>query len=90
MPSVSTSMTWAPLLFQPVDHLSQKLPSDLGHPCGGIEIGEMSLGETKVAIETVDQNFERVLERVEMMLLRRDLSRRACWPSLRAGRCADR
>ena len=34
-----------------------------------IEIGEMSLGESKIAVETVQQNFERILQRLKMMLL---------------------
>ena len=75
---------------QPVDHLLQKLAADLGDARGRVEIGEVSLGETEVAVEAVDQDLEGVLEGVEILLLLRDLSRRACSPSLRAGTCADR
>ena len=46
-----------------------KIAADLGDARGGIEIGEMSLSETEIAVEAVDQNFERVLQRLEMMLL---------------------
>ena len=71
MPSVSTSMTCAPALVQPLDHLLQQVAADLGDARGGIEIGEVSLRETEVAVEAVDQNLEGVLQRVEMLLLRR-------------------
>ena len=52
---------------QPVDHLLQQLAPDLGDARGRVEIGEVSLRETEVAVETVDQNLEGVLERMEVM-----------------------
>ena len=70
MPSVSTSMTCAPVRFQPVDHLLQKLAPDLRDARGRVEIGEVALRETEVAVEAVDQDLEGVLQRVEMLLLR--------------------
>ena len=50
---------------QPIDHLLQKLAPDLGDARGRVEIGEVSLSETEIAVEAVDQNLEGVLERVE-------------------------
>ena len=38
---------------------------------GGIEIGEMPLRKAQIPIEAVDQNLERVLQRLEVMLLLR-------------------
>ena len=38
-------------------------------PCCGIEIGEVSLRKPEITIETVDQNFESVLQRVEVSSL---------------------
>ena len=75
-------MTCAPARVQPIDHLLQKIAPDLGDARGGVEIGEVSLRETEVAVEAVDQNLEGVLQRVEIALLFGDLSRRACRPWL--------
>ena len=50
---------------QPVDHFLQQLAADLRDARRGIEIGEMSLGETEVAVEAVNQDFEGVLESLE-------------------------
>src|SRR6478672_6679163 len=68
MPSVSTSITCA-AGGEPVDHLLQKLTANLGNASGCVEIGEVTLGETEVAIKAVDQDLEGVLERVEVLLL---------------------
>ena len=57
---------------QPVDHLLQQLAADLGDARGRVEIGEVALRETEIAVEAVDQDFEGVLQRVKILLLRRD------------------
>ena len=62
------------LRFEPVDHLLEQIAPDLGDPRGGVEIGKMSLRETEVAVEAVDQDFEGVLQRVKVVPLRRDPS----------------
>src|SRR5207248_6052344 len=54
--------------IKPVDHFLQQIAPDLGDARGGIEIGEMSLRETQISVETVQQNFECILQRLEMML----------------------
>ena len=59
--------------IKPVDHLLQQIASNLGDARRGIEIGEMSLGEAQITVETVEQNLERVLQRLEMMLFCRIL-----------------
>ena len=56
---------------EPVDHLLQQIASDLRNTSGGVEVREMSLREAKVTVEAVEQNLERVLQRLEMMLFRR-------------------
>src|SRR5207248_772719 len=61
--------------LQPIDHLLQKLAPNLGDSRSGIEIGEVSLRETEVAVETINQNLEGVLERMEILLLRAVLRR---------------
>src|SRR5262249_18726117 len=55
---------------EPVDHLLQQIAPDLGDTRGGLEVCEMSLRESKVTVEAVEQNLERVLQRLEMMLSR--------------------
>ena len=90
MPSVSTSMTCAPRAFSQSIIFCNKLAADLRDARRRIEIGEVSLGETEVAVKAVDQDLEGVLERVEILLLRRDPSPHACSPLLPGGRCADR
>ena len=56
--------------FQPLDHLLEQIASDLGHPRGGFEIGKVSLRETEVAVEAVDQNLEGVLQGMKVAPLR--------------------
>ncbi len=58
------------LRIQPIDHLSQQIASDLSDTRGGVEVSEMALPETEVAVKTVDQNLERILQGLEMVLLR--------------------
>src|SRR5437762_1375680 len=53
---------------EPVDHLLQQVAPDLRHTRGGVEVREMSLRESKVTVEAVEQNLERVLQRLKMML----------------------
>ena len=54
---------------EPVDHLLQQLAADLRDARGGVEIGEVALRESEVAVEAVDQDFEGVLEGVKVLLL---------------------
>src|SRR5262249_17362450 len=56
---------------EPVDHLLQQIAPDLRDTRCGIEVGEMSLRESKVTVEAVKQNLERILQRLEVMLSRR-------------------
>src|SRR5439155_25771061 len=55
---------------EPLDHLLQQIATDLGDTRCGVEIGEMSLRESKVTVEAIEQNLERVLQRLKMMLSR--------------------
>src|SRR4029077_11340653 len=55
---------------EPLDHLLQQIAPDLRDTRGGVEVGEMSLRESKVTVEAVEQNLERVLQCLEMMLSR--------------------
>ena len=57
------------VLVQPCDHFLQQIAPDLRHARGRIEIGKMSLSESQIAVETVDQNLEGILERLEVMPL---------------------
>ena len=57
------------LPIQPVDHLFQQIAPDLRDARGGVEIGKVSLGKTEVAVVTVDQNLECVLQGMKMPLL---------------------
>ena len=57
------------LRLKPIDHLLQKIAPDLRHARGGIEVGKVSLRETEIAVEAVDQNLEGVLQSVEVTLL---------------------
>ena len=57
------------LRVEPVDHLFQQVAPDLGDTGRGVEVGKISLRETEVSVKAVDQNLERVLERVEIPLL---------------------
>ena len=71
--------------IQPVDHFFEQVPANLCDSGRSFEISEMSLRETKVAVKAVDQDFERVLERVKILLTLRDRPPlRACSPSIRA------
>ena len=54
---------------EPVDHLLEEVAPDLGDARGGVEIGEVALREAEVAVEAVDEDFEGVLEGVEVLLL---------------------
>src|SRR5262249_8645675 len=47
----------------------QQVAPDLCYTRSRFEIRKMPLGETEIAIETVNQNLERVLQRVQMTLL---------------------
>ena len=47
----------------------KQVAADLGDARGGVEVGEVALRETEVAVEAVDQDLEGVLQRVEMLLL---------------------
>ena len=55
---------------EPLNHFLKQIASDLRYARGGIEIGEMSLRKAKVSVETIQQNLECVLQRLEMMLPR--------------------
>ena len=55
------------VLVQPCDHFLQQIAPDLRHARGRIEIGKMSLSESQIAVETVDQNLEGILEGLEVM-----------------------
>src|SRR4029077_16202329 len=48
--------------------LLQQIASNLCDPRCRVEIAEMSLREPQVTVETVQQNLERILQRLEMML----------------------
>ena len=78
MPSVSTSITCAPCAFSQSIIFLKMIAPDLGHARGRLEIGEMSLRETEVSVEAVDQDFERVLQRVEILLCAAIVLARAC------------
>ena len=52
---------------EPVDHLLQQIAPDLRDTRGSVEVGEVSLRESKVTVEAVEQNLERILQRLEMM-----------------------
>src|SRR5690348_4370567 len=52
---------------EPVDHLFQQIASDLRDTRGRVEVGEVSLRESKVTVKAVEQNLEGVLQRLEMM-----------------------
>ena len=54
--------------MQPVDHFLQQVATDLGDARSGVEVGKMSLRKTEITVKAVDQNFERVLQRVEIAL----------------------
>ena len=58
------------LRFQPFDHLLEQIAPDLGDTRGGFEVGEVSLRKTEIAVETVDQNLEGVLQGMEVAPLR--------------------
>jgi len=55
---------------EPVDHLLQQIAPDLRYTRGGVEVCEMSLRESKVTVKAVEENLERVLQRLKMMLSR--------------------
>ena len=62
---------------QPVDHFFQQVAPDLRDARSGVEIGEMSLRESEIAVKAVNQNFECVLKRMKIALPRRIVRRRA-------------
>src|SRR6202043_3839879 len=62
---------------QPIDHFLQQIAPGLRDARGGVEIGEMSLRESEIAVKAVDQNFERVLKRMKIALSRRIVRCRA-------------
>ena len=79
MPSVSTSMTCAPRAFSQSIIFLQKIAADLRDARRRVEIGKVSLRETEIAVEAVDQNLEGVLQRVEICCCCvSGLSQRAC------------
>src|SRR5207244_10904630 len=55
--------------IEPLNHLLKQIAPDLRHTRGSVEVGEMSLRESEIAVETVQQNFKRVLQRLKMVLL---------------------
>src|SRR5439155_844657 len=54
---------------EPLNHLLKQIAPDLRHTRGSVEVGKMSLRESEIAVETVQQNFKRVLQRLKMVLL---------------------
>src|SRR4029450_14052726 len=56
------------LFAEPVDHLFEQIASDLRDTRRRIEIGEMSLREAEITVETVQKNLKCVLERLQVML----------------------
>src|SRR5579884_3292886 len=52
---------------KPVNHFSEQIAPDLRDARRGVKIGKVSLRKAEVAIETVEQDLERVLQRLKMM-----------------------
>src|SRR5262249_38425343 len=53
---------------EPIDHFLQQIAPDLRDACGSVEVGKMALCESEVTVEAVEQNLERILQRLEMTL----------------------
>jgi hypothetical protein len=69
--------------------LLEQIPANLGHAGGSFEIGKISLRETEVTVEAVDQNLEGVLQGVKVALLA-PVFRARMSPFASSRKCADR
>ena len=58
-------MTCAPCAFSHSIIFFKQVAPDLGDAGGRFEIGKISLRETEIAVEAVDQNLEGVLQGVK-------------------------
>ncbi len=52
-------------LLEPRDHVAKQRPSARGHIRRGVVIGKAGLRKAKVTVHRVDENLERLLERLE-------------------------
>src|ERR1700750_542135 len=55
--------------FEAFDHLLEQVATYLSYARSGVEVGEVTLGETEIAVEAVDQDLEGVLQCMVVALL---------------------